>query len=146
MLSWLWTCCSRTKVVRVKQRIDKSPCGYSTWRAGSVRKHLTSCGKGRGEDGGAWDRASNDSTAAGGELSSIDSAVNLPVADQRSENCTRNRCFTMFIMRWYSLHENCDEWISHNILSQEKGVPYLLSYKFYKYININKTLIVIATV
>lgn len=89
---------------------------------------------------------SNDSTAAGGELSNIDSAVKLPVADRRSENCTRNRCFTMFIMRWYSLHENCDEWISHNILSKEEGVPYHLSYKFYKYINIRKTLIVIATV
>lgn len=62
-----------------------------TSQAGSVRKHLTSDGEGCGEDGGARDGASNDSTAAGGELSSIDSALQLlPVADWRSENCTRN--------------------------------------------------------
>lgn len=47
-----------------------------------MRKHFTSDGEGCGEDGGARDGASNDSTAAGEELSSIDSALQLlPVAD-----------------------------------------------------------------
>lgn len=75
-----------TQVKEINRR-SKSH-NVDTSQAGSVRKHLTSDGEGCG---GARDGASNDSTAAGGELSSIDSALQLlPVADWRSENCTRN--------------------------------------------------------